>query len=172
MVIVKTNVAHAELILNYYIDNKSHLELWEPKKTSQFYDLSLWRKRLALREKDMTLGNACYFAALNDEQSHIIGLCSLTQIIKGAFKAAYLGYSIDKQYQGRGKMSKLLNYTITYAFDELKLHRIMANYMPSNRRSEKLLLSLGFVKEGRARKYLKINGQWEDHILTSLINLK
>lgn len=172
MIILKTKVTHAELILNYYIDNKSHLEPWEPNKGREFYDLSLWRKRLALREREMSLGNAYYFAAFNDKQSHVIGLCSLTHIMKGVFQAAYLGYSIDKQYQGRGKMHELLNYILRYAFDDLELHRVMANYMPSNARSEKLLLSLGFVREGRAQKYLKINGQWEDHILTSLLNPK
>jgi ribosomal-protein-alanine N-acetyltransferase len=55
-------------------------------------------------------------------------------------------------------------------FDDLGLHRIMAGYLPHNKRSGKLLDRLGFEKEGLARKYLKINGRWEDHLLTSLIN--
>jgi len=46
----------------------------------------------------------------------------------------------------------------------------MAGYLPHNERSGKLLDRLGFEKEGLARKYLKINGRWEDHLLTSLIN--
>ncbi|MBE9234176.1 30S ribosomal protein S5 alanine N-acetyltransferase, partial [Cuspidothrix issatschenkoi LEGE 03284] len=45
-----------------------------------------------------------------------------------------------------------------------------ANYMPHNRRSAKVLKRLGFVVEGYATDYLMINGQWEDHILTSLTN--
>jgi ribosomal-protein-alanine N-acetyltransferase len=44
----------------------------------------------------------------------------------------------------------------------------MANYMPINTRSAKLLNRLGFKIEGYAEKYLLINGQWEDHILTAL----
>jgi ribosomal-protein-alanine N-acetyltransferase len=55
-------------------------------------------------------------------------------------------------------------------FEQQKLHRIMANYMPSNKRSARLLQKLGFVIEGHAKKYLLINGQWEDHVLTSLTN--
>lgn len=50
------------------------------------------------------------------------------------------------------------------------LHRIMANYQPANTRCEKLLQRLGFEKEGLAKSYLKINGCWADHVLTSLIN--
>ncbi len=67
-------------------------------------------------------------------------------------------------------MRELCRHTISYAFDELRLNRIMANYMPSNHRSDVLLQRLGFSKEGAAKKYLKINGQWEDHVLTSLLN--
>jgi ribosomal-protein-alanine N-acetyltransferase len=57
-----------------------------------------------------------------------------------------------------------------YVFDSLGLHRIMANYMPSNERSAHVLDRLGFTREGLAKDYLKIDGRWEDHILTSLIN--
>ena len=66
-------------------------------------------------------------------------------------------------------MKRLCSHVINYAFNELGLNRIMANYMPSNDRSEALLNSLGFVREGLAERYLKINGVWEDHVLTALI---
>ena len=67
-------------------------------------------------------------------------------------------------------MSEAVAKAIEYMFEQQKLHRIMANYMPSNERSARLLHKLGFVVEGCAKKYLLINGQWEDHILTSLTN--
>jgi ribosomal-protein-alanine N-acetyltransferase len=94
----------------------------------------------------------------------------LTGIVHGVFQAGYIGYSIAKSYQGQGKMKQLCRYVIDFAFCELKLNRIMANYMPDNLRSEILLKSLGFEIEGTAKSYLRINGQWEDHILTSLLN--
>jgi ribosomal-protein-alanine N-acetyltransferase len=67
-------------------------------------------------------------------------------------------------------MQEAMEVAITYVFQNLNMHRIMANYMPHNRRSGNLLRKLGFVVEGYARDYLMINGKWEDHILTSLIN--
>jgi ribosomal-protein-alanine N-acetyltransferase len=67
-------------------------------------------------------------------------------------------------------MRESLQASISYVFSELRLHRIMANYMPFNRRSGGLLRRLGFVVEGYARDYLQINGAWEDHVLTSLTN--
>ena len=67
-------------------------------------------------------------------------------------------------------MHEALAAAISHTFETLELNRIMANYQPDNHRSEKLLRCLGFEREGLAKKYLKINGQWTDHVLTSLIN--
>lgn len=67
-------------------------------------------------------------------------------------------------------MTEAVAKAIEYMFEQQKLHRIMANYMPSNKKSAQLLQKLGFIVEGLAKKYLLINGQWEDHILTSLTN--
>ena len=81
-----------------------------------------------------------------------------------------MGYSVSSEFEGKGIMKKLCNHATQYAFKELGLNRVMSNYIANNKRSENLLNSMGFIKEGLARKYLKINGKWEDHVLTSLIN--
>jgi ribosomal-protein-alanine N-acetyltransferase len=67
-------------------------------------------------------------------------------------------------------MYEALTAAIKYGFEELNLHRVMANYMPTNERSGKLLGRLGFTVEGYARNYLRLAGDWKDHILTALIN--
>ncbi len=67
-------------------------------------------------------------------------------------------------------MTEVSQHAIDYAFSQLKLNRLMAAYMPRNKRSANLLKKLGFTKEGLAKKYLQINGNWEDHVLTSLLN--
>ena len=69
-------------------------------------------------------------------------------------------------------MYEALTAAIDYVFTDLKLHRIMANYIPVNERSARLLRRLGFTVEGYARDYLFIAGEWRDHILTSLTNDK
>ena len=67
-------------------------------------------------------------------------------------------------------MLEALKAAIPNVFQTHGLHRIMANYQPDNLRSEILLRRLGFEREGLAKSYLKINGRWTDHVLTSLIN--
>lgn len=81
-----------------------------------------------------------------------------------------MGYSLAESKQGKGYMTEGLKAATKYLFQELNFHRVMANYMPHNRRSGNVLKRLGFVIEGYARDYLLINGQWEDHIMTSLTN--
>lgn len=100
----------------------------------------------------------------------MLGHCSLTQIVYGPFQACYMGFGVAFGAQGKGIAHQLCQHAISYAFNDIGLHRIMANYMSHNNRSAKLLSRLGFEKEGLARDYLKISGEWQNHMLTSLMN--
>ena len=100
----------------------------------------------------------------------VVGVCNFSNFVRGPFQACYLGYSLDHRFEGRGLMMEALRASTAYAFEQLRLHRIMANYIPTNERSGRLLRRLGFVPEGYARDYLLIDGRWQDHILTSLTN--
>ncbi|MGL5727678.1 MAG: GNAT family N-acetyltransferase, partial [Plesiomonas sp.] len=82
----------------------------------------------------------------------------------------YLGYSLGKQFVGKGLMYEALKESNRYMLEKQHLHRIMANYMPHNQRSGNLLTRLGFEREGYAKEYLLINGMWQDHIMTALTN--
>jgi len=108
--------------------------------------------------------------SLRDDPACIIGAANFSQISRGPFQAAILGYKIAAASEGRGLMREALQTTICYVFEELHLHRIHANYIPSNVRSGRLLARLGFAIEGYAKDYLFINDAWRDHILTSLTN--
>ncbi|MGS6274334.1 GNAT family N-acetyltransferase, partial [Enterobacter hormaechei] len=67
-----------------------------------------------------------------------------------------------------GLMFEALTAAIRYMQRTQHIHRIMANYMPHNKRSGDLLARLGFEKEGYAKDYLLIDGEWRDHVLTAL----
>ena len=55
------------------------------------------------------------------------------------------------------------------AFGNLRLHRIEAACLPHNGASVRLLEATGFRREGLARAYLRIAGQWQDHLLFALL---
>jgi [ribosomal protein S5]-alanine N-acetyltransferase len=149
--------------------NASHLSpsrsiIGEPK-TDHKTQLMQW-------EQEFKEGRSIRFLLfLKDRfEDEIIGFCNFSQIFRGSFQACYLGYHIDGRFEGKGLMSEAVKKAIAYMFEQQKIHRIMANYVPSNKRSARLLEKLGFVIEGYAKKYLLINSQWEDHVLTSLTN--
>ena len=152
----------------YHHRNAEHLRPWEPVRDPDYHSLAGWKTRAGEQEMSIQAGSAYHFAIKDND--HIIGLCNFTGVQRGAFQACYLGYSIDAARQGQGIMHAGLSQAIDYIFTTVRLNRIMANYMPVNERSGKLLTRLGFEKEGQARRYLQIAGTWEDHILTSLIN--
>jgi len=170
MKIKLSSVEDAPNISQYYIDNALHFSIWEPIKDDGYDKIESWEERLKEREIEQNIKIGAYFLAYQKDSKEIIATCNLTGITYGAFLACYMGYSISSAFEGQGKMKKLCTHATQYAFQELGLHRIMANYMPNNKRSESLLSRMGFNKEGFAEKYLKINGKWEDHVLTSLIN--
>ena len=69
-------------------------------------------------------------------------------------------------------MTKALSILIVYLFNQYRVNRIEAACLPSNNTSIKLLLRLGFSKEGYATDYLRINGRWEDHLLFAITKKK
>ena len=98
-----------------------------------------------------------------------MGSIGLSQIARGAFHNAMLGYAIDGARQGQGLMHEALQAVIAHAFSPaVHLHRIQANVRPENHRSLALLQRLGFEYEGLAREYLFIDGAWRDHRMFAL----
>lgn len=170
MKVIRTTVAHASILADYYAVNEAHLRPWSPAVPQGHHSLDSWQRRLELREISFEQSSEFHFIGTDSLESHVIGTCSLSNIIRGVFLACHMGYSCAERYQGQGYMKKIVSHSIDYAFSELRLHRIMANYMPENEKSGGLLASLGFEREGLAKDFLLINGRWEDHVLTSLIN--
>ncbi len=165
----KTTVDDARGLLNFYTDNRQHLSPWEPERSEEFYTLAYWQEQVKNRAAEMQEGRAAYFVAV-DDAGNVIAVCNLTNIVRGVFQACYMGYAVAESYQGKGVMKALCEQVVNYAFDELQLNRVMSNYLPHNTRSGNLLKSLGFEQEGYARRYLKINGEWQDHVLAAKTN--
>lgn len=161
---------NAHLLFAYQLANAEHLAAWEPARSSSFYTAESCRERSEKAYRAFLDGTALNFIAIDRFSQRMVAGCSFTNIVRGPFLACHLGYSVHKEFEGKGLMREVVLAGIRYVFDELSLHRIMANHVPSNVRSEKLLQNLGFEREGYAKAYLKIAGKWEDMVLNSLIN--
>lgn len=165
------SVNDAVKLSKFYLENENHLRNWEPLREQGYHSVAAWEQRLRVWQHAKKKGDAIHFVSTATNDNEIIAICSLTNIVRGPFMACNMGYAVASKYEGKGLMKRLCQYAINYAFNELELNRVMANYMPSNARSAMLLKGLGFRIEGVAKRYLKINGAWEDHVLTSVLNL-
>ncbi|HGJ5858921.1 MAG TPA: ribosomal protein S5-alanine N-acetyltransferase [Arsenophonus nasoniae] len=159
----------ANRLVNYYCQNENFLKPWEPIRDSSYYQLSAWSKRLHIMAEMHRRKSAFHFLLLEKCETEVIGVINFSNVIRGAFQACYLGYSMCEIWQGKGLMYEALIPTIHFMQYQQQMHRIMANYMPHNHRSGNLLKRIGFRPEGYAKAYLQINGEWRDHILMSLI---
>lgn len=108
-------------------------------------------------------GNREAFFVVQPASDSLAGFISLSEIVRGAFKSAYLGYYALEPHAGTGCMRAGLEKALVYTFRTMKLHRLEANIQPDNVRSIALARSLGFRKEGFSRRYLKVCGRWCDH---------
>jgi len=159
----------AEKLCQYYVSNQVHLAPWEPIRSEAYYTPRWWKLRIQQIHAEFNDASAINFIAMTPDKSEIVAVANFSNIIQGVFKSCYLGYSISKAYEGQGLMVEFLQSCLGFMFENVGLNRVMANYIPENERSGALLQRLGFEREGYARKYLKIAGSWQDHVLTALL---
>lgn len=158
----------AQALLEYYIKNRDYLKEFEPHREEKFYTLDFQKKNLIESYKDFLNGRNLNFGIYKDVK--LIGKIQISNIIIGIFKSAFVGYSIDKDEQGKGYMKEALNLVVKYAFEEMKLHRLEASTLVDNFKSQAVLTACGFAKLGLNKKYLFISGKWRDHITFYKLN--
>ena len=153
---------HAQNLLDYYIRNKKHLEPFEPLRDNSFYTYEVQKNILSDSYRQFLNGTAVDLGIFKDD--YLIGKLKLSNIAYGIFKSGILGYSIDKDEQGKGYMKEAVNLVVNYAFEDLDLHRVEASALVDNEPSKHVLIGCGFKELGINKKYLYINGGWKDHI--------
>jgi [ribosomal protein S5]-alanine N-acetyltransferase len=158
-------------IAAYYRQNREHLQPWSPRWPPDVLTEEFWREQVPLRQADHAEGTAvALFLFEKRAPTRVIGNLSLTQIVRGAAERCTIGYGLAAHAQGQGFMVEAVRGAVQYAFQDLRLHRVTASYLPRNRRSAQVLQRAGFQVEGYARDYLRIDGRWEDHLMAAITN--
>lgn len=156
--------ASAAAVADYQRRNREFLRPFEPTHGADYYTLWYWTRWLAEERQEEADGHSRrFFLSPRETPARVIGLVSLTNVVRGAFLSCFMGYKLDAEYLNRGLMTEAVGAAVRWAFDDMGLHRIEANIMPRNARSARVAEKCGFVCEGVSRRYLKIDGRWEDH---------
>ena len=147
--------------------SRAHLTPWEPSWSRDELSRPAYRRRLRAYAHDARDDHG--YSLFIAENRTLLGGVTLSNIRRGASQSASLGYWIGAPYAGRGNMQEAVRMIVEFAFGTLKLHRIEAACMIANTASQRVLEKNRFEREGLARRYLKINGRWEDHYTYSLL---
>jgi ribosomal-protein-alanine N-acetyltransferase len=97
------------------------------------------------------------------DDNAIAGFINISEIVRGSFQSAYVGYGGVARFAGQGHLTAGMRLVLEHAFGPLELHRLEANIQPGNMASIALARRSGFELEGFSRRYLKVGGEWRDH---------
>ncbi len=148
--------------------SREYLQPWEPAWPEDDLTRPAFKRRIAAYQREMELGHAWPFFVFRSDGA-LVGAVTLSNVRRGVADTGTLGYWIGQQHAGRGYATDAVQTISRYAFGELRLHRLEASCLPTNAASRKVLERAGFRLEGQARAYLKINGEWADHLLFGLV---
>jgi RimJ/RimL family protein N-acetyltransferase len=76
---------------------------------------------------------------------------------------AELGYWVRTDRQGLGYATEAAFFTLRYAFETLRLHKVRADVAVGNMASARVLEKLGFQREGTLREDRTVGGTFTDH---------
>jgi ribosomal-protein-alanine N-acetyltransferase len=150
-------------------ESRAFLSPWEPVWASDELTKGAFRRRIKRYQRETRQDSAYAFFVFRAEDDALMGGCTLSNIRRGVTQCCALGYWIGERFARQGYMQDAVGALIPFIFTTLGLHRIEAACLPSNEPSKSLLQKAGFRQEGLARKYLQINGQWQDHVLFALL---
>ena len=150
-------------VLDAYRRNREHLAPWDPARSESFFTSVEQARILKNQIDDLKAGSGVPFVIVTSDM--IIGRITLTGIVRGPFHSANVGYWIDKAHVGQGLASAALENVINHCIEDLGLHRLQASTLLHNHGSQQVLRKAGFEPIGTAKKYLKIAGTWQDHLL-------
>lgn len=149
--------------------SRAHLTPWEPSWARDDLTKSGFRRRLRVYNREARLDHGYALLIFSTDNQCLVGGLTLSNVRRGVSQSAMLGYWLGVPYLGHGYMTRAVSAALPFVFNTLRLHRIEAATQPSNRPSRAVLERNGFRCEGELRRYLKINGAWQDHLLYALL---
>jgi len=150
--------------------SRAFLTPWEPTWAQDETSRGSYRYKLRRYAEDARDDKAHALFVFREEDDALVGGVTVSNIRRGVAQMASIGYWAGQQFTGQGYITAAVRAVVRFAFEDLDLHRVEAACQPDNMASRRVLEKAGFSHEGAARGYLKINGQWRDHLLFGIVN--
>lgn len=151
-----------------YAKNRQFLAPWQPLRPDDYFTEAGQRVAIEALLAQQVTGSAVPMVII-DGSRDAVGTFSIASIIRGAFQSCSVGYWLAEQAQGRGLATAALRQAVELAYADLRLHRIQAETLTHNVRSQRVLERVGFEQYGEARSYMHIAGEWQDNVLYQLL---
>jgi [ribosomal protein S5]-alanine N-acetyltransferase len=148
----------AEALAALYALNRDFLAPYEPDRSDEFFTAAFQRRRIERVGRDIWRWGIL-------DGGEMVGMIALADVVREALQVGNVGYFVDQAHNGRGLATNALADVVAFAFEEAGLHRLEAGTLVDNYASQRVLEKNGFERFGIARKLLKIDGEWRDHVL-------
>lgn len=153
----------AAALTRLYVDNRAYLAPFEPERDDAFFTVSGQRERIAESLEQFEHGRA--YPYVIEVGGAVVGRVNVTNVSRGPFLSANLGYWVCASQIGRGVATAAVDEVVRETFGSLGLHRLEAATLLDNLPSQRVLAKAGFTEIGVAPAYLRIAGEWRDHLL-------
>lgn len=150
--------------------SRSFLEPWEPVWPHDALTRASFRQRLKFYQREAHADQTYAFLVYRNGDDALLGGITLSNVRRGVTQSGTIGYWIGQPHTGHGFMTAAVSLLVGWAFNDLNLHRVEAACIPDNAASRALLRKNGFSEEGYARRYLRIAGEWQDHVLHAILS--
>lgn len=156
-------VSHYDEWVRIRAESQASLQPFEPIWARDELTRSAYKRRVRRHDDERLRGLGFAFFVFDAQTDKLVGGCNLNNVRRGVLQAGTLGYWCGVRQRRKGYIHDAVQACLAFSFNDLGLHRVEAACIPSNEASRQLLLKAGFQEDGVARKFLKINGVWQDH---------
>ena len=163
VVLRPSRIDDAPVLARLYVEQRAFLAPFEPARPEWFFTEDGQRTVLRRDQELRAAGAAERLLIVRD--GIVVGVLSISHIVRGALESASVGYFVAREHNGQGIATAAVGLAVEWAFEDAGLHRLEAGTLRDNRASQRVLERNHFTRIGIAERYLFIAGQWRDHVL-------
>lgn len=141
--------------------NRAFLAPWLPRRRDEWFTDAAQAAAVRTALQDHARGASVPLVVL-DGDGRLVGTVTLQSVVRGFVQSCSVGYWLAEAAQGQGLATAAVREATQLAFDELRLHRVQAETLLANVRSQAVLDRLGFTRCREAPGFVKIAGRWQD----------